>query len=108
MVEVIGEPIVLIREFKNLEDFNLYYATHKDDFKNKKSHRLNKEYKIDGYKISSSKCNVADGEIKLIKNKDKNKFSSQSQRIHELEEKIKILSESIAQIIDTINDISNS
>ena len=107
MVEVIGEPVILKRCFNSLDDFNLYYSCNRDEFKNKKSLRLNKEFKIDGYKISTAKCNIEDGEIKLIKNKNKNKnkFNIQA-KIDELEIKIKNLTEAISQIIDTINSLN--
>ncbi|MBQ8206637.1 MAG: hypothetical protein IJZ77_04165 [Bacilli bacterium] len=105
MVEVIGEPIILKREFKTLDDFNLYYDCHRDEFKNKKSLRLNKEFKIDGYRISTAKCNIESGEIKLVKNKVKNKIDVQV-KLKELESKIKILTDSVAQIIDTINSLN--
>ena len=48
MMEIVGAPIELKREFKNVDDFKLYYETHRDEFKNKKSNRLNKEYRIVG------------------------------------------------------------
>ena len=102
MMEIIGEPISLKREFKNIDDFKLYYESHKDEFKNKKTNRLNKEFKIDGYKISNAKCDVSNGDIKLVKVyvKSKNKID---ERINELEHKIKILTDSLAQIIDIVN-----
>ena len=128
MMEIVGAPIELKREFKNVDDFKLYYETHRDEFKNKKSNRLNKEYRIVGYKISNAKLDASNGEIKLVKVYAKSKnnidecintcntcltrikadISAQSQRLDELEHKIKILTDSLAQIIDLVNSNANS
>ena len=104
-MEIVGAPIELKREFKNVDDFKLYYETHRDEFKNKKSNRLNKEYRIVGYKISNAKLDASNGEIKLVKVYGKSK-NNIDERINELEHKIKILTDSLAQIIDLVN--SNS
>ena len=109
MMEIVGAPIELKREFKNVDDFKLYYETHRDEFKNKKSNRLNKEYRIVGYKISNAKLDASNGEIKLVKvyGKSKNNIdeciNTCLTRITELEHKIKILTDSLAQIIDIVN-----
>ena len=114
MMEIVGAPIELKREFKNVDDFKLYYETHRDEFKNKKSNRLNKEYRIVGYKISNAKLDASNGEIKLVKvyGKSKNNIDEYintcNTRINELEHKIKILTDSLAQIIDLVNSNANS
>ena len=114
MMEIVGAPIELKREFKNVDDFKLYYETHRDEFKNKKSNRLNKEYRIVGYKISNAKLDASNGEIKLVKvyGKSKNNIdeciNTCNTRINELEHKIKILTDSLAQIIDLVNSNTNS
>ena len=107
MMEIVGAPIELKREFKNVDDFKLYYETHRDEFKNKKSNRLNKEYRIVGYKISNAKLDASNGEIKLVKVYSKSK-NNIDERINELEHKIKILTDSLAQIIDLVNSNANS
>ena len=107
MMEIVGEPIILKREFKNIDDFKLYYETHRDEFKNKKSNRLNKEYRIVGYKISNAKLDASNGEIKLVKVYGKSK-NNMDERINELEHKIKILTDSLAQIIDLVNSNANA
>ena len=107
MMEIVGAPIELKREFKNVDDFKLYYETHRDEFKNKKSNRLNKEYRIVGYKISNAKLDASNGEIKLVKVYAKSK-NNIDERINELEHKIKILTDSLTQIIDLVNSNANS
>ena len=107
MMEIVGAPIELKREFKNVDDFKLYYETHRDEFKNKKSNRLNKEYRIVGYKISNAKLDASNGEIKLVKVYGKSK-NNIDERINELEHKIKILTDSLTQIIDLVNSNTNS
>ena len=90
MMEIVGAPIELKREFKN-----------------KKSNRLNKEYRIVGYKISNAKLDASNGEIKLVKVYSKSK-NNIDERINELEHKIKILTDSLTQIIDLVNSNANS
>ena len=113
-MEIVGAPIELKREFKNIDNFKLYYESHRDEFKNKKSNRLNKEFRIVGYKISNAKLDASNGEIKLVKvyGKSKNNIdeciNACNTRINELEHKIKILTDSLAQIIDLVNSNANA
>ena len=68
---------------------------------------MNKEYRIVGYKISNAKLDASNGEIKLVKVYGKSK-NNIDERINELEHKIKILTDSLAQIIDLVNSNTNS
>ena len=51
-----------IKHFESAKDFNLYYTKHAPDFEGKTTQKLNKEYKITGYKLTKK-----DGKLSLIK-----------------------------------------
>ena len=50
------EPIKsAIKEFHSVEEFNVYYQLHKEEIDNTTTHKLNKMYHIDGYRITKIK-----------------------------------------------------
>lgn len=50
------EPIKsAIKEFHSVEEFNVYYQLHKDEMDKTTTHKLNKMYRIDGYRITKIK-----------------------------------------------------
>ena len=49
VVEPIQSPM---KEFNNVDEFNLFYHNHKDEMMSTTTHRLNKMYKINGYRIT--------------------------------------------------------
>lgn len=61
--------------FENTDEFTTYYREHEEEFKDVPTYRLNRKYKIPGYRIRRSKVKVADNtentppttEIELIK-----------------------------------------
>ena len=61
-VQVIEPYKPQIIQFENIDDFNIYYNKHADDFKDITTYKLNVKYKIPGYKITRKS-----GELKLIK-----------------------------------------
>lgn len=47
------EPITkYIKEFATVDEFNMYYAKNKKEIDENTTHKLNKMYKIDGYRIT--------------------------------------------------------
>ena len=122
----------LKKEFNTTEEFNKYYFKHKDEIDAKSTNQLNKEYKINGFKITKRNMKVVDGkrtgELFLKpdtkcqetksqyaernctnededKDKDKTLDEMQSQ-IEELKTKINILTESYGHIVDVINSLT--
>ena len=61
-VQVIEPYKPQVIQFENIDDFNIYYTKHADDFKDITTYKLNVKYKIPGYKITRKS-----GELKLIK-----------------------------------------
>lgn len=101
------EPIKVIEpynpqivEFENIDDFNIYYNTHKEEFDNMTTQKLNTKYKIPGYKLTKKS-----NELKLIKDynyhkrKNENIDSNSSDVIiKELRERITFLEKQIDNI----------
>ena len=125
----------LKKEFNTTEEFNKYYFKHKDEIDAKSTNQLNKEYKINGFKITKRNMKVVDGkrtgELFLkpdtkcqetksqgtkcqyaeqqCVNEDKANDEMQRQLSHEIEElktKINILTESYGHIVDVINSLT--
>ena len=67
-IEVIEPYNPQIVEFENVDDFNIYYSTHKDEFNNMTTQKLNTKYKIPGYRLTKKENN-----LKLIKDYYKRK-----------------------------------
>ena len=108
------EPIKVIEpynpqivEFENIDDFNIYYNTHKEEFDNMTTQKLNTKYKIPGY-ILTKKSN----ELKLIKDynyykrKNANTDSNSSEGLATNENDIKELRERITFLEKQIDNIN--
>ena len=102
------EPIQLdVKTFKDKQEFELFFNSHKNEFENSTTTRLNRMYKIPGYRISRVK-----DELCLKKDYTKNNLGNSSnidsQQIEELEEKImKSLEEergNTEQLIEKVNE----
>ena len=47
------EPIKTgLKQFKTTDEFSIYYAKHKDEMNQMTTQKLNKQFKIDGYRIT--------------------------------------------------------
>ena len=75
-IEVIEPYNPQIVEFENVDEFNIYYSTHKDEFNNMTTQKLNTKYKIPGYRLTK-KAN----DLKLIKDYYKRKEHSKIDNI---------------------------
>ena len=60
-LEVIEPYSPQVIQFESIEDFNGYYSKHQNEF-NGTTQKLNKKYKIPGYKLTTLK-----GQLKIIK-----------------------------------------
>ena len=101
------EPIKnYIKEFNSPVEFNLWYAKHKEEVDSLTTHKLNKMYKIDGYRITKIK-----GELMLKvdrKIKEKTDEGEDGESIHdeivELRGEIKNIKETMNKLIEFINN----
>ena len=95
------EPIKnYVKEFNSPVEFNLWYAKHKEEVDSLTTHKLNKLYKIDGYRITKIK-----GELMLKvdrKIKEKEEREGEDENIHE---EINELKSEIQKIKDTMNKL---
>ena len=94
------EPIKnYIKEFNSPVEFNLWYAKHKDEVDSLTTHKLNKMYKIDGYRITKIK-----GELMLkVDRKVKEKSDDGEDEINELRNEIKNIKDTVNHLIEFIN-----
>ena len=73
------EPIKnYIKEFNSPVEFNLWYAKHKEEVDSLTTHKLNKMYKIDGYRITKIK-----GELMLKVDRKIKEKEGEDENIHE-------------------------
>ena len=95
------EPIKnYIKEFNSPVEFNLWYAKHKEEVDSLTTHKLNKMYHIDGYRITKIKGELM---LKIDRNvKDKTLNDEESVDIHE---EINELRNEIKNIKDTVNHL---
>ena len=110
----------LKKTFNTPEEFNKYYQKHKEEIESKTSNQLNKEYKINGYKITKRNIKIIDGKkqgeiyLKSLTEKydekdqtdNENNYENLKHDIEELKTKINVLTESYSHIIDVLNSIS--
>lgn len=91
-----------IREYSKVfntpDEFNIWYSKNKDDIDALTTHKLNKMYKIEGYRITKIK-NV------LMLKKDCNNVDKDKDLREDLQSKTLSLESEVAKIKDTINQI---
>ena len=98
-IEVIEPYNPQIVEFESVDDFNIYYSTHKDEFNNMTTQKLNTKYKIPGYRLTKKENN-----LKLIKdyykrkNEDIKMDTSGANDIKALQDRITFLEKQIDNI----------
>ena len=101
------EPIKnYIKEFNSPVEFNLWYAKHKEEVDALTTHKLNKMYHINDYRITKIK-----GELMLKKDpklKDKEKEESANDEINdeinELRNEIKNIKDTLNKLIEYVNN----
>ena len=122
------EPIKnYLKEFKTVDEFNLWYNKNKDEIDSLTTHKLNKMYHIDGYRITKIK-----GKLCLKKFEDKTINSvkgsltpdskntsgvesfgrsqvnvSNEKQHHDIINEISLMKEEIETLKKTINEIIN-
>ena len=103
VVEPIQSPM---KEFNSVDEFNLFYHNHKDEMMATTTHRLNKMYKINGYRITKIR-----GELCLKKVREAVKQKSVESEDGgdgvdesvDIETRLQRLEEVVNEIIDALN-----
>ncbi len=108
-LEVIEPYNPQIVEFETVDDFNIYYNKHPDEFTNKTTQKLNTKYKIPGYKLTK-----VNKELKIIK--DYRKASTDSSKgasavgdnklLNGLISRINIIEKQIKEITDYLQTMN--
>ena len=91
------EPIKhYLKEFNNPVEFNLWYSKNKEEVDKQTTHKLNKMYHINGYRITKIKG------VLMLKEDRKTK---EEDRKHELIDDINELRNDITNIKETVNKL---
>ena len=108
-LEVIEPYNPQIVEFETVDDFNIYYNKHPDEFANKTTQKLNTKYKIPGYKLTK-----VNKELKIIKDYRKsgtetkaNTASNNDKLLNGLISRINIIEKQIKEITDYLQNMNN-
>ena len=97
------EPIkIYIKEFNSPVEFNLWYAKHKEEVDALTTHKLNKLYHIDGYRITKIKGELMLKIDRKVKEKEKEEGESEDE-INELRNEIKNIKDTVNHLIEFIN-----
>ena len=98
------EPIKhYLKEFKTVDEFNLWYSKNKDEVDALTTHKLNKMYHIDGHRITKIK-----GVLMLKKWVDKGEKTSKTTDIDELRTQVNEIRDVVNRIITFLQGSSSS
>ena len=98
------EPIKnYIKEFKTVDEFNLWYSKNKEEVDALTTHKLNKMYHINDYRIT-----IIKGVLMLKKWDDKEKKTSKPSDIDELRQQVNEIRDVVNRIITFLQGSSNS
>ena len=100
--------------FKSTDEFSIYYAKHKDEMNEMTTQKLNKQFKIDGYRISRINTHDENGKIrqrgeiclKRITNTSPNERKLLNDE--QIEERIKVIEDKINSIINVLNQLDEN
>ena len=101
-IEVIEPYNPQIVEFESVDDFNIYYNTHKEEFDNMTTQKLNTKYKIPGYRLTKKENN-----LKLIKDYYNKRKNESIKTDPSGENVIKILQDRISILEKEVENINN-
>ena len=101
-IEVIEPYNPQIVEFESVDDFNIYYNTHKEEFDNMTTQKLNAKYKIPGYRLTKKENN-----LKLIKDYYNKRKNESIKTDPSGENVIKILQDRISILEKEVENINN-
>ena len=110
------EPIKSgLHHFKTTDEFSIYYAKHKNEMNEMTTQKLNKLFKIEGYRITKINTHDENGKIrqrgeiclkritnnKLIDSTNESKLLNEE--IVKINHRLDALTQTINKIIDTLN-----
>ena len=98
------EPVKDTKEFSSIDEFNVFYNEHKDEFEKQTTCKLNKKYKIPGYKITKIQGTVKLKNIPESRKTALDKVNAASDRITFLEQSFNSLAEGYNDIASKFNN----
>ena len=102
-----------LNNFKTIDEFSIYYAKHKKEMIAMTTQKLNKQFKIEGYRITKIGTRDKDGKrqsgeicLKKIHKLDKNINETQdiAATIQRFDERLNALSQTVNSIINALNE----
>lgn len=115
------EPITIkepykeeIKTFNTTDEFNIYYREHEAEFKGLSSMKLNRTFKIPGYRIRITKKGTDEEEMILVKdyykrttpNEESDDKHEEDMKIEELKKRIDKLEQVVKYLNDSITNIN--
>ena len=102
VVEPIRTPM---KEFNSVDEFNLFYHNHKDEMMETTTHRLNKMYKINGYRITKIRGELCLKKVReAVKQKSEEGVDDHDGDVPiDIETRLQRLEEAVNEIIDALN-----
>lgn len=106
------EPIKSgLNHFKTTDEFSIYYAKHKKEMNEMTTQKLNKQFKIEGYRITKIGTRDENGKrqqgnicLKKINNNQKiNETIDYTDEINKINQRLDVLTQSINSIISALN-----
>ena len=108
-VLVLGKNLDVLKSFNSVDEFNMYYTKHKEEMDPLTTQKLNKLYKIDGYRITKKDTRDKEGHLqqgticlKKMNTVKENQFDDLSNKIKNLDKKINIITERFNELIDKL------
>ena len=97
------EPVKERKEFGSVDEFNIFYNEHKDEFNTLTTCKLNKKYHVPGYRITKIKGVVSLKNIPESRITFQDKLEALNERMTNVETKVNTILKRMNEIIDTVN-----
>lgn len=99
------EPIKDVKEFASVDEFNVFYNENKKKFEELTTCKLNKMYKIPGYRITKIKGVPTLKNIPESKITFNDRLENMSGRVSDVEDKLKIVIQRMNDLIEKVNEL---
>lgn len=112
-LKIVGKFQIDSKHFRTPDEFNLYYVKHKDEMANMTTQKLNKSFVIDGFRLTRIKGEICLKPVHISIDEPtfptiddvehlRERIRDAQLRIEALEAKNKVLTDTINQIIKSI------
>lgn len=101
------QPVKEAKEFSSIDEFNVFYNDHKDEFEEQTTCMLNKKYKVPGFRITKIKGEVKLKNIPESRKTALDKVNAANDRIFTLENKLNNIITAFNNVIDKCNAVTS-